>query len=62
MDSRKDPIDPKRLSEMTDEELLQGIADAIAKPADCGKESAAEYLERKAAEERSMERGGVESE
>ena len=52
MDASEDPKHPKPLREMTDEELLRGIAKEVSKPAVPGKESAAEYLQRKVEAER----------
>ena len=43
-EDKKHPERP--LSEMTDEELLRDIAEALEKPAKPGKESLAEHLER----------------
>ena len=43
-EDKKHPERP--LSEMTDEELLRDIAEALEKPAKAGKESLAEHLER----------------
>ena len=52
MDPIDDPNDSDRklneeLSKLTDEELLDIVFEGLSKPAEPGKESAAEYLERK---------------